>query len=79
MLVNSSLCTADKPEIEQICNDDSCPAKWVTGNWSEVGDYVCYIVNNYERCCLRCSVSDNFFSESYTVLKTAPEDTYFGA
>lgn len=35
MLVNSSLCTADKPEIEQICNDDSCPAKWVTGNWSE--------------------------------------------
>lgn len=34
---------------------------WVMGNWLEVGDYVCYIVNNYERCCFRCLVSDNFF------------------
>lgn len=77
MLVNSSLCTADKPENEQICNDDSCPAKWVTGNWSEVGDYVCYIVNNYERCCLRCSVSDNFFFGKLHCIENCPRGYVF--
>lgn len=77
MLVNSSLCTADKPEIEQICNDDSCPATWVTGNWSEVGDYVCYIVNNYERCCLRCSVSDNFFFGKLRCIENCPRGYVF--
>lgn len=79
MLVNSSLCTADKPEIEQICNDDSCPAKWVTGNWSEVGDYVCYIVKIMKDAASDVQSVITSFSESYTVLKTAPEDTYFGA
>jgi len=32
---NSSLCTGDKPETVQICNDEPCPAKWIVGNWSE--------------------------------------------
>lgn len=34
-LVNSSLCTAEKPETEQMCNIDPCPAKWIVGNWSQ--------------------------------------------
>ena len=33
---NSSLCTEDKPETVQICNDEPCPAKWIVGNWTEV-------------------------------------------
>lgn len=44
VLVDSSLCTGEKPETEQMCNDEPCPAKWIVGNWSEVGDWVYSIV-----------------------------------
>ena len=41
-LANSSFCTGDKPETVQICNDKPCPAKWIVGNWSEVGNQQVY-------------------------------------
>ena len=34
--VNSSLCSAVRPETEQVCNDEPCPAEWIVGNWSQV-------------------------------------------
>lgn len=33
--VNSSLCSAVRPETEQVCNDEPCPAEWIVGNWSQ--------------------------------------------
>ena len=34
--VNSSLCSGEKPETEQVCNVNPCPAEWIVGNWSQV-------------------------------------------
>lgn len=34
--VNSSLCNGEKPESEQVCNVEPCPAEWIVGNWSQV-------------------------------------------
>lgn len=34
--VNSTLCTAERPEKQQICNDQPCPAEWIVGNWTQV-------------------------------------------
>ncbi|CAH3034862.1 unnamed protein product [Porites lobata] len=33
--VNSTLCTEERPEKQQICNDQPCPAEWIVGNWTQ--------------------------------------------